>query len=470
MNNVTVIYGAPGCGKTTRLMQILEEELAKHEANEVAFVSFTRKGSYEGAERAKARFGYRDTDLPYFRTLHSIAFREGKFSKYDMISKQDYREFSSAMGMKFTGYYTEDFFSNDDRYLFMHFLKRNNAAMAETYAYNINARKLFDVESNFARFKVHAKVSDFTDIIEAFITANKALPVKVAIIDEAQDLTTLQWKMCEVAFKDCERVYIAGDDDQAIYEWSGADVKRFLAFDAEAASTEVLSKSYRLQAKVLSFAKTISTQIARRIEKDFASLTDIGNVYFYNQLEEIQIIKGQSYYFLSRNNWFLQKFVALLKSRAKVFTLKSTLSYEPRHVEAINIYEKVRRAKRSRTPAEEAKVKLLLKPGITGMEPWYEALSFDNDTAAYYKDLIGKRANLKDESLHINTIHGVKGGEADNVVLMLDFTKAVRQSMENNPDSELRCLYVACTRAKINLHIVHSSSRSGYDSFLRMEA
>jgi superfamily I DNA/RNA helicase len=66
----------------------------------------------------------------------------------------------------------------------------------------------------------------------------------------------------------------------------------------------------------------------------------------------------------------------------------------------------------------------------------------------------------------INTIHGVKGGEADNVVIKLDFTKSVRENFENNPDSELRCLYVACTRAKKNLHIVFSNSKNGYDSYI----
>src|SRR4030042_6827906 len=125
MNDVKIIFGAPGCGKTTRLMEILEVELGRNDPAQVAFVSFTRKGTYEGAERAKTKFKLRDADLPYFRTLHSIAFRAMKLSKYDMISRTDYKAFSDAMGMKFVGYYTEEFYNNDDKYLFLHFLKRN---------------------------------------------------------------------------------------------------------------------------------------------------------------------------------------------------------------------------------------------------------------------------------------------------------------------------------------------------------
>ncbi len=105
-----VVFGAPGCGKTTYLLDILERELKLVNPDEIAFVSFTRKGSYEGKRRALDKFGFSDGDLPYFRTLHSIAFRANGCSKYDMISKADYKEFSVACDMKFTGYYTEEFY------------------------------------------------------------------------------------------------------------------------------------------------------------------------------------------------------------------------------------------------------------------------------------------------------------------------------------------------------------------------
>lgn len=119
MNNVRKIFGPPGCGKTTRVVNILEDVLKRHDPSRVAFVSFTRKGTYEGAERARLKFGYVEADLPYFRTLHSIAFREGGYSRSSVITKRDYKEFGTAMGMDFTGYYTEDLRNNDDKYLFL---------------------------------------------------------------------------------------------------------------------------------------------------------------------------------------------------------------------------------------------------------------------------------------------------------------------------------------------------------------
>lgn len=466
MPNIRIIYGAPGCGKTTRLMGILEEELKQCTPERIAFVSFTRKGTYEGVNRVKEKFGYAEEQLPWFRTLHSIAFRRGDFYRADMIGKKDYKAFSDAMGMKFTGYYTEDLFSNDDKYLFAHFMRRNNPTAAALLMQDLDARVFRDVETNYERYKVEKQVVDFTDIIEAFLIRDEALPVDVAIIDEAQDLTTLQWSMCSRAFRNCKRIYVAGDDDQAIYEWSGADVQHFLQLRGE---REVLAKSWRLQQKILEFSRGISARIQNRVDKDFAPVGDAGSVRFYNDLSEVTVEPERTWYFVTRNNWFLNAYRDFLRKRAIVFMDKDKPAVDPAHIRAINLHEKQRKGVRL-TERETLQLQKCLKPsGVNLTLPWFDNLNLDNDTIAYYKDLVRTKADTMSRNITVNTIHGVKGGEADNVVVTMDFTRAVAANYERNPDSELRVLYVACTRAKQNLHIVHSSSRNGYDEYLRME-
>ena len=466
MNHVTKIFGAPGCGKTYRLMRILTEVLKVCPPERVAFVSFTKKGTYEGVERAKMQFGFKESDLPYFRTLHSIAFRAGEYSKHDMISKSNYREFSDAMGMKFTGYYTEEFYNNDDKYLFMHFMQRNNPTTADKYDGDMNIRTLEEVELNYKRYKEHTKVHDFTDIIERFIMSGEPLPVDYAIIDEAQDLTTLQWKMCDVAFPNCKRVYIAGDDDQAIYEWSGADVNYFLNLKAD--ETEILDQSYRLKKNVLTVANSISKRINVRVDKEFKPDERDGDgiVHYYNDLSEVKLNATESWYFISRNNWFLGQYREYLRARARVFIDKGGLSFEQRQVDAINMFEAARKRGKL-SDVEEIKLKshIVGKPDLT--KPWFENVNFHNDMIAYYRDLVKYKADLTDRSITVDTIHGVKGGEADNVVLMLNCTRAVKTNLDHNPDAELRCLYVAVTRAKKQLHVVYSSSINGFDKYIR---
>lgn len=68
------VIGPPGTGKTTFMLNRLEEELKTCPSEKIAFVSFTRKGSYEGVERAIKRFKLTNRETPYFRTIHSICF------------------------------------------------------------------------------------------------------------------------------------------------------------------------------------------------------------------------------------------------------------------------------------------------------------------------------------------------------------------------------------------------------------
>ena len=58
---------------------------------------------------------------------------------------------------------------------------------------------------------------------------------------------------------------------------------------------------------------------------------------------------------------------------------------------------------------------------------------------------------LKRPKIRLSTIHGAKGGEANNVLLYLDLSGKALMEMERNPDDAYRVLYVGVTRAKENL-------------------
>ena len=457
---INIIFGPPGTGKTTRLLEILEKELKSHDPNKIAYVSFTKEGAYQGRDRALERFNYNETDFPYFRTLHSIAFRKLNMKRAQMISKKDYKLFSDKMGMKFTGYYTEEFRHNDDMYLFFNMLHRNNPRVAKDYLYLLDVDKLRFVYDNYKKFKDHYGIKDFTDLIEMFNEQNKALPVEVAIIDEAQDLTSLQWNMILIAFKDCDKVYIAGDDDQAIYEWSGADVKYFLNLKGE---IEILYKSYRLPEKVLEFSKRITDQIENRVKKDYHGLDKEGTVDRIVDLRELQITSDESWLFLSRNRFFLEEIKQFIQERGLIYESRGELSISKKEVGLINLYEKARKSRRIESSTEKAILKLCTKDRYDLSNPWYESFNWDQDKITYYRDVIASKTDVKKCNIKIDTIHSVKGSEADNVVLLLDTTRQVYRNMSKNPDSEHRVFYVGCTRAKKNLFIKYGASKYQYE-------
>ena len=95
---------------------------------------------------------------------------------------------------------------------------------------------------------------------------------------------------------------------------------------------------------------------------------------------------------------------------------------------------------------------------------WHEVMDkiteFD---IAYLRRLERIGEDIKGEPrIRVSTIHQAKGGECDNVVVLLDLGKLVYRAYVKNPDDEHRVFYVAFTRAKENLYIVEASTAAGY--------
>ena len=73
----------------------------------------------------------------------------------------------------------------------------------------------------------------------------------------------------------------------------------------------------------------------------------------------------------------------------------------------------------------------------------------------------------REARVKLSTIHSAKGGEADNVLLIMDNTKMIREATEKSldkEDEEHRVWYVGVTRTKQNLYIMAAKKEAkGYD-------
>ena len=65
-------------------------------------------------------------------------------------------------------------------------------------------------------------------MITEFVKSDKSPKFDVVFIDEAQDLSLSQWDMAKSIWDKTGDTFIAGDDDQAIFRWAGADVDSFI--------------------------------------------------------------------------------------------------------------------------------------------------------------------------------------------------------------------------------------------------
>tara|TARA_R110000737_G_C14282118_1_gene432466 strand:- start:11 stop:493 length:483 start_codon:yes stop_codon:yes gene_type:complete len=86
-------------------------------------------------------------------------------------------------------------------------------------------------------------------------------------------------------------------------------------------------------------------------------------------------------------------------------------------------------------------------------DTWDMALDrIEDEDRVYASALLNRGVNIFEKpKIKLSTIHGAKGGEADNVLLFLDLSGKAVKEMEKNPDDAHRVLYVGVTRAKSNL-------------------
>ena len=94
---------------------------------------------------------------------------------------------------------------------------------------------------------------------------------------------------------------------------------------------------------------------------------------------------------------------------------------------------------------------------------WQNVLKVSEQVAAYIVSVRrrGEKILSADPRIRVSTIHRAKGGEADNVALLLDSTKACVESEDQ--DAERRVWYVGVTRAKKELHIICKSGQYGFE-------
>lgn len=493
--NQTVILGAPGCGKTTALLHLVDECFKSGvKPHEVAFVSFSKRAATEALERACSKFGFTKAQLPFFRTLHSLAFHQLGLRSNEVMSAQDYNKLGKLLKAPFSMFtqastpeVVADFYSEKkgDYMLFLDALARSRMQdISDTYHtehnYKVGKHEFIRFAETYEEFRRHHNLLDFTDMLHSFVSHGMPVNVKVAFIDEAQDLSKLQWEVCKVAFTACERVVIAGDDDQAIFKWAGADIESFLALGG---TKVVLTKSHRLPVAVHDFAQRIILQVPKRFEKDFSPRPEPGILKKFKTLESLPFEKEGNWLWLGRNTSALADFERVLRAKSIPYMTKHGSSIKIEHTRAIQAWEALRSGKsllprdiqicldyikgakkfsKKELVSEDAvdKTYITVKFSVDCELIWHDALTgIKIEQREYYLSMMRRGHKLTETPKHlISTIHGAKGMEADNVVLLSIMGANTHDAYLKCKDDEQRVFYVGATRAKHNLFIVDNQT------------
>jgi len=488
MTDIHKIFGPPGCGKTTYLLNVVDQELeAGVPSTKIGYFSFTRKAANEARDRAIQKFPQLNakTDFPYFRTLHSLAFRCLGIRTEDVMQAEHFKEFAAQAGIELA-------LSHDAE---IDFVKPDNPILNEINIARIKGEDLkthynkcgldiewhhFEfVERSYRHYKRSKELLDFTDLLEMIVVQPERLPaLEVLIVDEAQDLSRLQWQLVESLAKKSKRVFLAGDDDQAVFTWAGADVKSFLSFEGQ---ITVLDQSYRVPSIVHKLANKVVEQIKERQEKEWKPRDYEGAVKTYYRFEDVPIDDGQ-WLIMGSTNYLLNPIHEWLRASGILFERSGVPSLSLTLLKAVQAWEKLRKGeflygdeirnvykyigaeyitKGYRTFKGEALLEYSIKDlqksfGLQTDAIWHEALSRITEDKRFYLTAVLRRGTKLSTMgrIKLSTIHGAKGGEADNVLLLMDLSPRFAKEYASNGDNVHRLFYVGITRAKQTLHLV----------------
>ena len=328
----TIVLGPPGTGETHTLLNKVDDYLKETDPDKVGYFAFTKKAANEAKERAMDKFNLSEDDLPYFRTLHSLAFRRLGINKENVMQRRHYEDLGQKINLPldYNDYDEEEtglFTTKSDYLRIINLAKLRNITIDQQFNLgehnqDVEYDKLNIIANELDRYKKEYNLIDFNDMILDFVKSDKSPRFDVVFIDEAQDLSRMQWDM--VNHFNTQDSFIAGDDDQAIFRWAGADVDSFIT---QTGKMLHLTQSMRIPKKVHDFAMKIIERVSNRIYKEWKPKTVEGSVRMYESFEDVDLSKGE-WMVLTRTRHMLEAIEETLTTKGLYFENKFKKSFE----------------------------------------------------------------------------------------------------------------------------------------------
>lgn len=349
---------------------------------------------------------------------------------------------------------------------------------------------------------------DFTDmLLRALHCPPRVSGLDLLLVDEAQDMTPLQWALVDHWSRTAQRVIIIGDADQCIHEWMGASYQQFISrVRSPDWRAFVLSQSWRVPLLPHAAARHIITQVRDREDAEYLPRPSTGSVEICGEGDVISRAKKIVDEYVNAEETFDGETVSeaettsmfiLCRTNRQVFATRKLLmqegipysdeapgptrSFAP--VSAVRVKTAYDLCAGQQCPAANvASVLALLqakewfdsitkKAAIESLEPlatvsladmpwlrrpqspaaWVESMRLPGD-ASYWTtiaDKYGPWVLNQPPPIRVMTWHRSKGREAD--VVAIDARRAGAALFAPDAgldDSELRVIYVAMTRTR----------------------
>lgn len=533
------LHGPPGVGKTRALATSWVPKAAERFGSErVVICSLTKTAAAEIASR--------DVPIPKANvgTLHSLCYRALGVKEiaetHTDLWNEEHPEFELSSGK-----------NNMDDPLDQKRGGRTDADVlmekSQVYRHRMippderdDAVRAF--EKLWSKWKGEHDYIDFTDMIEFALRDVDEAPNDPAciIVDEAQDSSILELSLIRKWTARAEYAVLAGDSDQAIYGWRGADATAMVATEIPEEDNYKLTKSWRVPAPVHAAASAWIDQADFRYKVNYtpregddgwmerSPLRYSNGAGIVERARELE--RDGSVMILASCGYMLHAIIRALKDEGLLFhnpyrrtqgawnplrggvdRLRAFLNADPRvmgeearawdwvqlgkwaeHCLARGVFEsgakktikenaKLQQGAERRTRIDGSRMsELMTEQAYTEMSAAYRKSTtaaidwLDSKLSAKGQKLFeyafnvvrkrGGKALLAQPKIIVGTVHSVKGGEADSVLLSPDLSPAGSQQWLHygEPrDSILRVFYVGMTRARRGLVLCEPSSYGG---------
>lgn len=500
---ITRIFGGPGTGKTAYLLREIENLSKSTPVENIAFITW----STSAIEEVRQRLQVSKNELKWFNTLHgvclSLAMNEGNGFKQRAKKTFEKPNFVISWQIKFCKDFKIPFdpfavgasellgnqaFSLYSKAIGTWYPVKKDIMACVELVYK-ESLLCGDIIKKWIAFKDHHGIIDFNDILIEAYERELFPPTDYVLVDEAQDLSLLEYLIIERFIDASKDAFVAGDDDQAIHGWKGAKARYFLNLKAD--EDVVLPKSHRVPSKIFEFANQIIGLVLERKEKDIQPAKEGGSVKIFpgaydiegvaNMAKNLAMLYPQKTVFLLfRTNQMVKVAESsLIRARFPFKSLKGQSIWERELLTAWNAVAKTRN-KLPLTSVELMWIFEHMKPFFTDKEKeiLIQSVEKGNIPIQFYQiadkipfildenkvdpvifeaiKLANKPIDPAKVNLYVDTIHASKGREADVVLLVDAITKSIEWNIREREgyEDELRVFYVGATRAREALGIV----------------